>query len=299
MTHRSSIAAAWLLGIGTVIAVHYRAQSPAYMSIHRWMADHAIPQSVRNFDSLLWYTAAALLGAAFASRAVRRSISEILCMNTSRRGWAKMVLLALMPMVAGGAVLGLYRAGESIDLATAAQAILKGVVRAPWSEELLFRGLLVAVPAACLTRSGRRVWMHAIPAALLFGLTHVTWTRSGIVDGWPNLLVTFIGGLWYAWLLVRWRSIWAPMALHAGMNLGWLLASASGGAGGGVDGKPASRRHHRHRLDMDPSQLPRHALTPVRKNERRTPCIHRPGNFVTRNTNVRKSVSPYVRTEFS
>jgi predicted lipid-binding transport protein (Tim44 family) len=27
--------------------------------------------------------------------------------------------------------------------------------------------------------------------------------------------------------------LWVPIALHAGMNLGWMLAAASGGAGGG------------------------------------------------------------------
>jgi predicted lipid-binding transport protein (Tim44 family) len=36
-----------------------------------------------------------------------------------------------------------------------------------------------------------------------------------------------------AWLLSRWRWMWVPMVVHAGLNLGWMFAALSGGAGGG------------------------------------------------------------------
>jgi len=114
-----------------------------------------------------------------------------------------------------------------------ASPLLKGVVRAPIMEELLFRGLLVGVTAAVLNWQGRRFWCNAFAAAALFASTHVDWTQTGFANGWSTLLVTGIGGLWYTWLLSRWRSLWVPMILHAGMNLGWLLAGATGGAGGG------------------------------------------------------------------
>jgi len=80
---------------------------------------------------------------------------------------------------------------------------------------------------------GARFWLNAMLAAALFASVHIEWTIDGVVRGWPALLVTGFGALWFTWLLARWRSIWVPIGLHAGMNLGWMLAGASGGAGGG------------------------------------------------------------------
>jgi membrane protease YdiL (CAAX protease family) len=227
------IAVAWLLGVGVVVFVHFRGQIEPYVSMHRWLAERGIPHAVRNFDSLLWFTVAAFLGAAIAARSLKRSTAGLLCLGRGRPGWAAMVPAALLPMVAGGLALGISRGFSWADLLAVAPDTIPGTVRAPWAEEILFRGLLVAIPAACFGWRGRLFWLNATLAALLFGMTHVDWSSAGVARGWPNLLVTFIGGVWYAWLLGQWQAIWVPMLLHAGMNLGWMLASASGGAGGG------------------------------------------------------------------
>ena len=197
------------------------------------MSHHGIPDFVRNFDSLMLFAAAAFLGALVAKRMVGGTIAGHLCLQIGRCGWGHVVLLSLIPMVAGGAILAAIAGGEPAPMKPLASPLLKGVVRAPIMEELLYRGLLVGVTAAVLNWQGRRFWCNAFAAAALFASTHVDWTRTGVANGWPTLLVTGIGGLWYTWLLSRWRSLWVPMILHAGMNLGWLLAGATGGAGGG------------------------------------------------------------------
>lgn len=224
---------AWALGLAAVVAAKQRHTWPPYLAFHVWLSEHAIPDLVRNFDSLLLFTIAALLGAVLATRMFGGTVGGHLCLQIGRAGWARVVLLSLIPMVGGGAILAAISDSELTSIKQLASPVIKGVVRAPIMEELLFRGLLVSVTAAVLTWQGRPFWCNATAAAALFASTHVSWTLSGVVNGWHNLLVTGIGGLWYTWLLSRWRSLWVPMILHAGMNLGWLLAGATGGAGGG------------------------------------------------------------------
>lgn len=144
-----------------------------------------------------------------------------------------MVAVSLLPMVGGGIVLAVLRWAPEATLTGLPPKFISGVVRAPIAEELLFRGLLVGVAAAAVGWRGPRFWGNAAAAAMLFAVMHVTWSVQGIAGGWGTLMMTGAGGIWYAWLLARWGSLWVPMVLHAGMNLGWLLAGASGGAGGG------------------------------------------------------------------
>jgi len=161
------------------------------------------------------------------------TVGSHLRLTQGRRGWWPMVLVALVPMVIGGAVLLVMRGGIPEDSTSPWPRVIRGVIRAPIMEEGLYRGLLVGVVASVIGWSGFRFWVNALIAAALFASVHVDWTVDAALRGWPTLLVTGLGGLWYAWLLARWQSLWVPMILHAGMNLGWMLASASGGAGGG------------------------------------------------------------------
>ncbi len=144
-----------------------------------------------------------------------------------------MVLVSLIPMVAGGVVLGMVRWTPESSLVELGTVCVKAVIRAPLAEELLFRGLLVGVCAAAVGWRGVWFWVNASGAAALFAAMHVTWTVDAISASWATLLMTGAGGLWYAWLLSRWGTLWLPVVMHAGMNLGWHLAGADGGAGGG------------------------------------------------------------------
>lgn len=227
------IAVAWGLGLGAVMASRFRGDWGFYKGLHRWCAERGIPDFIRNLDTLLLFVGVAFLGAWLAARWSSGSMAGLLGLRRGRTGWGLMVLLALLPMVGGGLVLGWMRWKPGTSFDGAVSPFIGAVVRAPIAEELLFRGLLVGVCAAAIGWRGRRFWGNALAAALLFAVTHVTWDAPSLASGWPTLLVTGAGGLWYAWLLSRWGNLWVPLVLHAGMNLGWMLAAASGGAGGG------------------------------------------------------------------
>lgn len=222
-----AIIIAWVLGLSIPPIVRYRAIWPDYQQMHRWLKGLGIPDYIRNLDQLLIALIIVALGTLICAHLTRKSPSELLMVRTPRRRWGRMALIASAPMLLGGLILGLDR-----GLVVLAEDLVPKVVRAPILEELVFRGLLVAIPFVLLgTR--RAFWRFAIAGGLAFGLLHVPWTMDGIVDGWMTILVTGAGGVWFAWLMREWRSVFVPMAMHATMNLGWLLAGSDGGAAGG------------------------------------------------------------------
>lgn len=235
------LAIVWLLALACVVFTRVRAHWPAYTSLHKWLSEKGVPDEVRNLDSFLLFTLAAAIGAVAAyfwtvrgSERTGESPAGLLGLRRGRPGWLPICLIALSPMVIGGAILAATSGPAMPGAAEIWPRVYKGVIRAPIMEELFFRGLLVGVLATVATGwTGRRFWINAAFAAALFASVHVTWTFDAAARGWPTLLVTFAGGMWYAWLLARWRTLWVPMILHAGMNLGWMLAAAAGGAGGG------------------------------------------------------------------
>jgi len=230
------VAAAWLFGFAALAIVRCRVHWDFYMAFHRWMAARGVPEAVRNLDSMVIYICAAMLGAWVVTWIAGGCFCEMLRLRRPGespvgplpRGWAVMAACACAPMVVGGVLLGFHRGGD-----WTLAPVLPQVIRAPLGEEFVYRALLVAVPAAVFGWHGRSYRINMLLAALLFGATHISWTLAGLSAGWPNLLVTFIGGVWYAWLVKRWQLIWVTVVLHAGMNLGWLLSRAAGGAGGG------------------------------------------------------------------
>ncbi|MCA9293610.1 MAG: CPBP family intramembrane metalloprotease [Phycisphaerales bacterium] len=222
-----AIIIAWVLGLAIPILVRYRGDWPAYKQLHIWLANQGVIDYLRNLDQLLIALIIVAMTALICARITRKSPSELLMVRTPRRRWWRMVLIASAPMLLGGLALGLSR-----GFVLLASDLVPKVFRAPILEELVFRGLLVAVPFVVLgTR--RAFWRFAIAGSLAFGLLHVTWTIDGVVDGWMTILVTSAGGVWFAWIMREWRSVFVPMAMHATMNLGWLLAGSAGGAAGG------------------------------------------------------------------
>lgn len=238
----------WLLALACVVFARFRGQWPAYKSMHTWLDGQGVPGWARNLDAHLLFILVAILGAVIVHRVIARgragpggetrreaqSPFGMLGIQRGVRGWVLVVMLALAPMILGGLVLGVRNGNVPAPMGTVVPAVLDGVFRAAVQEELFFRGLLVGVVAsAAVGWSGRAFWINASLAAALFGAMHIKWTLDAAAAGWPNVLMTFAGGLWFTWLLARWRTLWVPMLLHAGMNLGWMLAAAQGGAGGG------------------------------------------------------------------
>ncbi len=227
-----TLAICWSIGLIAFFATRYRGEWATIKSFHIWMASLGIPKSIRNFDSLLIYTAGAIIPAIIiAYRHKMRPIDSLL-IKTGYPGWLPTSLIALAPMIIAGLVIGLSHLEKGINWTAFRDSFIGGSIRAPLMEELLFRALLVAIPAAVI-RDRLTIILTAFAAATLFGFAHVPWTAEGIANGLPNFLVTFFGGLWYAWLMLRWQTLFVPIIFHAGMNFAWLLAGASGGAGGG------------------------------------------------------------------
>lgn len=222
----------WTIGLTTFFATRYRGQWSAITSLHKWMASLGIPKSIRNLDSLLIYVASAALAAVIIARRNKARPTDSLLIKRGCQGWLPMSMIALAPMIIAGFILSLPHLDKGIDWTAFRESFISGTIRAPLSEELLFRALLVAIPAAVI-HDRRTIILTTIAAATLFGSAHVPWTPEGIAKGWPNFLVTFLGGIWYVWLMLRWQTLFVPIILHAGMNFAWLLAGASGGAGGG------------------------------------------------------------------
>lgn len=221
----------WVAAVGVFVAARYRGGWHLYQSLQQWLADSGVPAMVRALDYPL-----ILIGGSFAIAAVAWRLAvdgrasgplDLLRLHAPRRGWASVTLLAAAPMVMGGMVLMLSRGH-----APALHEAVPGVVRAPIVEEILFRGAMVAVPVALI--AGRWFWWFACASAAVFGAAHIAWTFEGLNEGWATIAVTAAGGVWYAWLMRAWRSVFVPMLLHAAMNLGWFLAGSSGAAGGGL-----------------------------------------------------------------
>lgn len=229
--NRAVVAIAWTIGLAAVLCLRFRGSLELYVAAHRWLASHGVPDALRNCDGLLWSALAAAAGAWLASRRLRQPPTMLLGVHRGRRGWPRVVAAAALPMVLGGLLLGSWRHGFADGVPW--DRLFAGVVRAPIAEELLFRGLLVAVVAAAIAPGTGLLRASIAGSALAFASLHVAWTPAGIAAGWATLLVTAIGGVWYSWLLLRWQTLFVPLLLHAAMNLGWLLAAAEGGAGGG------------------------------------------------------------------
>jgi membrane protease YdiL (CAAX protease family) len=235
-------AGAWVAACVVLVAVRYRASWPAYVALHERLAGVGVPSWLRNLDAALLMLVAtiALATLAWARTRTRAGGTPLraLLAGPPSKGWARVTALAAAPMVLGGiALLGLH--GWVFDPPLAWNRVIGGVVRTPIVEEFFFRGLMVAVAATLLTGgpawrlSGPAFWGLALLSGLVFGSAHVAWSIAGLEAGWVNLIVTTVGGVWYAWLMQSWKSVFVPMMLHAAMNLGWLLAGAAGGAGGG------------------------------------------------------------------
>ncbi len=83
-------------------------------------------------------------------------------------------------------------------------------------EELAFRGYLMARVAALLPPGAASVGA-AVVSAVLFGLIH---TEQGLV----GVLLTTADGLFFAWLRLRFDSVWAAVIGHGANNTIGLTA---------------------------------------------------------------------------
>ncbi len=99
----------------------------------------------------------------------------------------------------------------------------------PLVEEVEFRGFgVIQVHRG----TGWPFWAVVWPSALLFGYGHVEQGQSKLEMLGPFFLTAF-GGVVFAWLAYKWKSLWVAIALHISMNLWWDVFSVSNNAIGG------------------------------------------------------------------
>ena len=110
------------------------------------------------------------------------------------------------------AFVGLGLGGTSI-----AMALLYGVVKTGFSEELLFRGLIAGSLSRRLSLPWANLWQ-----ALIFLLPHllILHTRPEL---WGLLPVVFVGALVSGWLRIKSGSIFGPWLIHAALNIATCL----------------------------------------------------------------------------
>ena len=100
-------------------------------------------------------------------------------------------------------------------------AVIPGI-----AEELLFRGVVLGALQRDL-RLG--FWPAAILSSLAFGAAHlIVVIRS---REWGLLAITAAGGLYFAWLRGRWRTLAAPIAMHALMDAAWVIVGVPSAVG--------------------------------------------------------------------
>lgn len=187
-------------------------------------ADAAIDADAHRGQMALLVLSQLAIVALTLGMALRGGPRAVLSLSKPADGWMTLIF-ALVGMVLLVALFNLAAATlvpeqAALDfkqfqqIAKAPSFVLTAIavgLGASLSEELLFRGLLLAPLAG--TRLG--YW----PSALL---TTASWTVLHIGYSWLGVLEVFLFGLYFSWLLWRTGSLWPSLLCHAAYNIGLL-----------------------------------------------------------------------------
>jgi membrane protease YdiL (CAAX protease family) len=110
--------------------------------------------------------------------------------------------------------------GLGLDGLSITLALLYGVVKTAFPEELLFRGLI----AGSLFRRLPMVWAD-ISQAAIFLIPHLLILRF-MPEMWTMLPVIFVGALAVGWIRAKSGSILGPWLIHATLNVTICLSVA-------------------------------------------------------------------------
>lgn len=136
-------------------------------------------------------------------------------------------LLATLPMAIGFAATGALN--PEID----PLFLVFSVVVWSLAEEIVFRGFGFGLLRRC---AGWGFWPAALATAAVFGLGHlynVAVRDTAVMEAVGVVAITGIGGILFAWIYERWDTLWAPYAVHAAMNLWWIVFAVDEHALGG------------------------------------------------------------------
>lgn len=118
-------------------------------------------------------------------------------------------------------------AGLGLGKSAIAMALLYGVVKTGFAEELLFRGLI----AGSLSRKLSLPWANLLQS-LIFLAPHV-FIVLFMPEAWGVLILIFVGSLFLGWARIRSGSIIGPWLIHASANvtMGLYVAIQTAGQG--------------------------------------------------------------------
>lgn len=136
-------------------------------------------------------------------------------------------LLATLPMAIGFAATG------ELNPAIDPLFLVFSVVVWSLAEEIVFRGFAFGL---LRRRAGWGFWPAALATAAVFGLGHlynVAVRDAAVMEAVGVVAITGIGGVLFAWIYERWDTLWAPYAVHAAMNLWWIVFAVDEHALGG------------------------------------------------------------------
>lgn len=143
----------------------------------------------------------------------RRRVLSTLGLATPPWGALAFAAACSMIVLGGIAVTSSPAPPDRLGIDLVRSALLPGI-----AEELLFRAFLFGF----LYRfAGWGFLPAALLSALVFGLEHV-YQGGDALEALGIALLTGVGGLWWAWLLVEWRwNLWVPIAFHVLLNAYW------------------------------------------------------------------------------
>ena len=121
-------------------------------------------------------------------------------------------LLASLPMLV------IFSLNLNLNQSISVLSIFLTSILAPLTEEFLFRGYFFL---QLYRRAGWSFMGSVLVSAGVFGIAHYTTLagRANMTDILGEIGIIALGGVFYAWLLVRWENLWVPIFLHAFMNL--------------------------------------------------------------------------------
>ncbi len=219
MNNTLRIIAITLLSFGTYFMIN----KSYFRTIRSWLDTHINQIGVSHIIAYIIVGAPIIIGTVLIHR--NSKIFESWGLNKGILKAFAFALLCTSPMFIGYAILFPFNTGFSLT------TLLATVIAAAFFEELYFRGFLFG-QIYRYTKWG--FIPSVIIGAVLFGLVHLyQGTEMGELIG--IFMVTFLGGLLYAWVFVEWNyNLWVPIFLHLLMNLSWGLFSAGDNALGGV-----------------------------------------------------------------
>jgi len=100
----------------------------------------------------------------------------------------------------------------------------------PLEEEIVFRGFAFWM----LYKYGRLgFWGSVLVPSVMFGMVHL-YQASEMLDALGIFAITTVGGIFFSWLLMRWKNLWVPIFVHALMNGWWEIFQVDDTALGGT-----------------------------------------------------------------